>query len=434
MDGKFIDHEVILSGMMGGKLNIQQELQSGSALVHIIGLFFCIGLWSPKHLPFVFLLWAIYLVILGIRKQLQFTWKNPSLFWVVFYLAYAVGCLFTQDQVQANKYLEYKAIMLVVPALFLVIPKERLDIKRIKGWFIFAVTLLVLWECIRASMSGIRFENLTSSRLSIIHHPTYFGFFTFTAALFLWEFLKDESDNKWLLRVGIGFMLIMTIASFSMGMLLALICLFLVLFLVWLKKKTNALVMFLSLFILPFVLHIFLSETPRVKDEWFGITYYLGDFIENPEAFVRNRKYPLTGTETRMAMWTASWQVLEEHPLGVGTGNVDIYLAQKLRELNRPVLAERMYNPHNQYLQIAIEIGWIPCLLLVAFLFYLGRIFVRKKEYALLIFIACFAFNCLFESMLQRQSGLFLFVMWTSIPLYWLSVKNEESINRHTLS
>jgi O-antigen ligase len=81
-------------------------------------------------------------------------------------------------------------------------------------------------------------------------------------------------------------------------------------------------------------------------------------------------------------------------------------------------IADENYNPHNQYLQVAVEIGILGLML---FLVLLGMIFsyaIKWKNSLLFLICGNLAFNCIFESMLQRQSGIvfytFLILLLTS--------------------
>jgi hypothetical protein len=107
-----------------------------------------------------------------------------------------------------------------------------------------------------------------------------------------------------------------------------------------------------------------------------------------------------------------------QHPFGVGTGNVDDHLSYRLTLYGQTEMAKKdgengiQYNPHNQFLQTAVEIGVIGLLLLVTLFGSTLRFAWRHRNYALLIMTAALVFNSLFESMLQRQSGIVFFSFW----------------------
>ena len=117
-------------------------------------------------------------------------------------------------------------------------------------------------------------------------------------------------------------------------------------------------------------------------------------------------------------MWTVTLEEIALHPLGVGTGNVDAHLSGRLKKYGQLDLAKKdehgaiQYNPHNQFLQTGIEIGVLG---LLALLFMVGvtwRIARQHKNYLLMAVVASLVLNSLFESILQRQSGIVFYSFW----------------------
>jgi O-antigen ligase len=117
-----------------------------------------------------------------------------------------------------------------------------------------------------------------------------------------------------------------------------------------------------------------------------------------------------------------------QYPLGVGTGNVDEVLGSKLRSMHLPNLAKQNYNPHNQYLQTGVEIGIVGLLLLIGMVLYLIRKGWRQRNWLILAITANFAINMLFESMLQRQSGI-VFYAFILLLLSLYSDSKTETVS-----
>jgi len=152
--------------------------------------------------------------------------------------------------------------------------------------------------------------------------------------------------------------------------------------------------------------------TPGVNTQFQYSIDYLVEYWENPQEFFRSKQTYVGGSETRLIMWAASAQVFAEHPLGVGTGNVDDYLTDKLNEIGQPHMAKKKLNPHNQFLQTGVEVGIVGLTLLLLIVFYGIYYSIKTKNWLLLFLIISLAFNCLFESMLQRQSGIVFYTFW----------------------
>jgi O-antigen ligase len=138
-----------------------------------------------------------------------------------------------------------------------------------------------------------------------------------------------------------------------------------------------------------------------------------------------------TGNEVRLVMWTVTLEEIAKHPLGVGTGNVDAHLSQRLKQYGQLDLAKQdehdaiQYNPHNQFLQTGLEIGLFGLFVLLFFIVQTWRLARTYKSYLLMAVVASLVVNSLFESMLQRQSGIVFYAFWICL-LTVISVTNTK--------
>jgi O-antigen ligase len=123
----------------------------------------------------------------------------------------------------------------------------------------------------------------------------------------------------------------------------------------------------------------------------------------------------LQGNETRLILWNVSTKVCLKHPFGVGLGNLDFYMNQELNAVGHGQLAAKQNNPHNQFIQIAAEIGIVGLALFVFIIAYLFVIALHQKRLILFSLVLSFIIFCLFESMIQRQSGIIFFCYWFAI-------------------
>ena len=147
-------------------------------------------------------------------------------------------------------------------------------------------------------------------------------------------------------------------------------------------------------------------------------------YVQNPNlVFEKVRSNP-SGNQTRLLMWTISMQEFLEHPMGSGTANFDDKLGKRLRDRGLDDYAELKYNPHNQFLQVAVEIGVIGLLIFLSiFVCYFHM--ARKYRFDLLFWLTLnLAFNCLFESMFQRQSGIVFYVLMFCI--FTIYIQNRK--------
>lgn len=172
------------------------------------------------------------------------------------------------------------------------------------------------------------------------------------------------------------------------------------------------------LIVFPILLFFTVTNISGFKDEITNTTDALKSYVADPNKFVEGKNESLSGDQVRLVMWTVSVNAWSKNPWGVGTGNVDECLSRELKQIGQNELAklgdnrEIRYNPHNQFLQIGLEIGIIG---LFVFIFGMISAIIRgvsTKNWFLIVIVSCLLFNCLFESMLQRQTGIVFFTFW----------------------
>ncbi len=358
--------------------------------------------------------------VVGLSKKFlifRLNWLNTALF--LLYIAYAAGVLFTNHADVASRYLEYKLSLIIFPLLFS-FPTKKISLRIPAIVLILSVTALF---CIGLVNGAILYNGLhelayfQSSYFSIIHHPTYLSVYAVLGLGLLiygcqnrWRFFTKK--NAFLF----GSILILTqVLSMSLSGLLFLILFASVLILYLLKKKFGKTFFIATLIAMPLVFILTVKFVPGINTQFKNASDYLVEFINDPEAFYKNKQTYVGGSETRLIMWSAAAQVFIEHPLGVGTGNVDDFLSEKLVHIGQPSMAKKLYNPHNQFLQTGVEIGVIGLFILLFIIGYGVYYSFKTKNWLLLLLITNLAFNCLFESMLQRQSGIVFYTFWIGL-------------------
>jgi O-antigen ligase len=357
-------------------------------------------------------------VVYGIlKKELVFTFQLlPSLL-ALLYFIYLVYAIPTNHLPIALDFLEYKLSLLVFPFLFSFQPKFRLDWKYVCYSFLLAVTVLVFFDLIQASVNYSNSGMLNafySSALSPTHHPTYLTAFLSFAILLLLQlsWTSALAKFKWGFYGTIGLFVLMHIPLSSLSGMLFL-CLFfgLALLIYYAKKKRWGLIIFI--FCAGCVMGFsILRVQPSLKTNINNTVDLVASYAASPQKFIQSRPFPMQGNEARLVIWTVAFDIFMDHPMGVGLGNLEAMMHQRLVELGLNKQADLNYNPHNQYLQIAAELGIIGLLLFLGILLY-GIVWaISSKNWLLLLVILSLAINCLFESMLQRQSGIVFYCFW----------------------
>lgn len=370
------------------------------------------GLFNLNLLPILFLCLFV-LVAFGIsKKQLRFKLDLLPALFICLYLLYAFYAIFTRNPHQAGVYFENKLSFLLLPFLFSFRPTSKISFSPIiYGWVLGCLWLIInsFIHSFQCAANPINSGCFVASTFSFQHHPTYTSIFH-TVAFFFTIHAYRTKMKGFSLPITVLIAILLTLGIFLClslaGMLFFMFSL--AISIVWLiAKKWGRIWGIVSVLAFPFILYLLIFNVPRIEGEWSNATWYAEQYLKEPKTYVQNCKPPHSGTQTRLIMWTLSYQACLDYPLGVGTGNVDEVLAHYQRQYNQEDMIQYQYNPHNQYLQTWLEIGIFGLLILIAVFSIAIVVGIRSKNYLLIIVSSCLAFNCLFESIFQRQSGIF---------------------------
>jgi O-antigen ligase len=389
---------------------------------YLITLCLFTGLWIlfPHFTSFLLALFGITVVYGIIKKELVFTFHLLPALLVLLYILYLVYAIPTNHLPIALDFLEYKLSLLAFPFVLAFEPKFRVNWKYVFYSFLIAVLLLVIYDLAQASIhyskTGV-LNSFYSSALSPTHHPTYLTAFLSLAIMISLRFAKsaDSLKLKMIFWAMIGLLVLLHVPLASLSGMLFLVLFFSGVFIYSLVKKrkwARLLIMVISSFALIFSV---LKVQPSLNTNINNTINLVNEYTDSPKKFLQTRPFPMQGNEARLVVWTVAFDIFMEHPMGVGLGNLEEMMRQRLVELGLNQQAALNYNPHNQYLQIAAELGIIGLLLFLAILFY-GIVWaISSKNWLLLLVILSLAINCLFESMLQRQSGIVFYCFWISL-------------------
>jgi O-antigen ligase len=399
---------------------------------YCLGAFSIITLLFQKQAALAYLV-LIVLLIVGIsKKKVKFTFNFTTFLFILFYGLYVFYALYTNHVSDAFRYFENKLTFIVLPLFFFFLPKEKMAFKWTIRGFLIAVCLLALQSFVFSFTNYFKTHEIASfisTRFSYQHHPSYASVFYTFALLVSWNQRKKNAENYslyWLIPFSI-IQLFAILACMSLAGLLFLLVFFLAVFIHFLSTKIGKKKTLLFTAISPIVFYVLVLITPPLKSQWDDAKHFTVDFIDNPTTFVSDTTNADNGSSVRLIMWTIATQVLTEHPLGVGTANVDDYLYTKLTKLKQYKLAKKYYNPHNQYLQSGIEIGVIGLAVLLLLLIKATNLAWKQRNYLLLFIVVNLAFNMLFESMLQRQSGIVFYTFWiTFLVVFGAYFTNEN--------
>ena len=388
------------------------------------------------------LLPLVLLVIISWRKgHFEFRWNAIQWSWTLLYSIYLFYSILIWNDELSPKQIEYKLSWLIFPFIFSFVPKFKLEKKHVITGLTIGViiaSLLGIGKAIHACMTiGITLTSYTSSNICI-NHPTYFSA-TATIALILlienWNQSPLMNWPRWVKIVAVSFITFMILMSFSMAGFLFMAAITGLVFIHYLLKKETPKKIKLLIIAFPVLATFLLSQNDFIKGEFDNTRHALSHYIESPTKFIAQKNESQNGDEVRLIMWTATLLEIKDHPFGVGPTQIGQHLSQRLNALKQPKMAELNnhgevhYNPHNQYLQMALEIGWLPLciffLMLIKFII-MGMNNNKKSITAIALLLG---FHCLFESILQRQSGIVTFTFFITFCVFYLSVNSKKEID-----
>lgn len=391
-------------------------------------------LGAPKLNSLAIVVFAIATIFGAIKKQLVFRFNTILLLLIALYLCYVIGFFFTDNQQVAGKYLEYKMALALLPILFSFTSTGIFNYKVIflgllGGISVFGgLGLIDAFQCFGQQKLITCFN---SSLLSTAIHPSYMAAFVAIAIIILFFQYKEKTGikNKWLLLVLIGILTIYSLFLMSLAGMLFLALLYAIFIFIYFYQRFKWKGIFFSFVTLIIVGSVVTQIMPaKVKNEFTAPLAIVNEAFSHPKDYIQSRKYPISGSETRLMMWMMSTELLKEYPFGVGLGDLDDEFEYRFKKQNQLEFSIQHYNPHNQFLQLALELGIPVLLLLIVILFLIIKTAVKNRNWILLVVTANLIFNCLFESMLQRQYGLifYLLLICVLLPKEQILLKNKS--------
>ena len=328
---------------------------------------------------------------------------NPLLWLVGLYLLYCVGMLWTKDLKLGFDDLVIKLPMLVVPVLFLFVPKRMLVRRRLWLYAFAFVCGLVVFELFlfaKAVIAGGGIANILRTYGICLHH-TYRALACDMALIALYKMPLTRLFAWSAKRSAIVRFALMALLNFFVATMYSRMGFFLLL-------VADALIVIDTLFVrkvygetVAMLVIILLTIGLTFSNERFGKRYKTIHELENQKKDTKPKA-------DRPLIYSNALNLIGQNPiLGAGTGDVkqvmnDLYKSHGITEGN--------LNPHNQFLQTAIALGCVGLLLLLMIYFCFALRLFDRGAWLLVSAVLLSAVCMLTESVLERQMGVHLCV------------------------
>mgnify|MGYP006076496727 FL=1 len=357
-----------------------------------------------KGLPIIFLVLVSFIYFKKTKINFRFFLLNASL-----YIIYLLAFFFSNHKGAIGILLETSLSVLCLPLVFnVLISHVRFD-KRVRLKFYklfitstFIFSILILFN-IFIDDTTIYYSNWYTNKARTIiensrfigQHPIYASVFFGISILFAVDILKNTENkisNKAFYYSAILFNFFLLLFFLSKGVLLALlITLFAVFFMntKWTKKRIAFLLVSIFLISCLFTFN-------RRMNELINIDTYKSV----------NTNY---STGLRVGIYKCVYGLAKDNwILGYGPGNTQEVLNDCYAS-NSPVLLEKTYNSHNQYLDVLLKTGIFGLLVFLSFLI-INYVKAKKNKNFIVTYILIFYYIIfLIENILLRQSGVILF-------------------------
>jgi O-antigen ligase len=393
-----------------------------------------------KTLSLFLLLLVLVLNLFVNKNQTYFSnilnFKNPVLYLIGFYLLYCIGMFYSTDLKEGFRDLIIKLPLILLPIAVCLLPKRIITKKRLwRLFFAFALGLVVMqvYLLIMAlsnafSVEGFKVYKILYVNLAQKYHPTYLSLFTSFAFLFSYlvplnYILKSKKKALVIKTLVMTFFSVYNVLlSSRIGIIAMALGIVVVLFneLIFRKCLINTMIYFIVgvIYVASFLLigsydvrYVDIVNKTKIQNEKIKrsqglIVENFSDIVQNTAKFDSQRSVVLKNIDDI---------ILRAKFFGVGTGDVVNEMQDFYSDHDFNV--KRYYNPHNQFIQIAVSIGVVGLIFFILMLLLFSLPFWNKEGLIFLFSIGMLCVYMMTESIIERQQG----VHFVAFFLIWLS-------------
>lgn len=388
----------------------------------------------PKILPILIILLTANWVINPKNIKLSYkTITNNFTFstTAILYILYLIGILYSSNLNFGIKVVETKMSLLIFPLIYgsyINFTKEKMHhYLKFFTYGCIIYTLICLSYATYAYFKPVYIIindysfNLGANYfyytyLSVFFHPSYTAMYSvFALSIIFIELKKGVLKLNWIVILSIFLLTIFVLLLSSKAGWITLFILYtyVIVWLISLKKFISILYFTIPLTIAFLVFNVYYSPNvsqriPKVE----SIKKALFEKDQNNEVVTTSND----GNATRIFVWKASTELfLQNFLFGTGTGDSKEELLKKYLERGMTTEHQNELNSHNQFLNTAIALGVVGLVILLLSLLFPLYLSLTNKNYIITAFLIIVSFNMLFESMLERQTGVVFYAFFNTL-------------------
>ena len=391
----------------------------------------------------VMLVWTI-VGLWGIKVSLDKSDKYllaTEVSMLLFFAVNALSIVFSFDKVEGLKNLQSFLPFAIVPLMAMLYSNSLKDnyIRLLNFFVVGALTASVI--CLMSAfvrslyiVDGslvfnpyVGFRNqFVYTHLSIFLYTNTFAMcIVFAATVLLWALLFRSPRRRWLIYSGLALCILMIFLLSSrtnVYSLFAVLYLSVLVFYLRFRKLFHSLVLLIAV---TGLFWVFQTCNYRVMNLSKTVTSYITEEdIQLENGYLVRHPESIEGVNIRFKMWETGAKLMRRYWLtGCGIGDYKGVLRSEYQFDGIDEAYQKGYDQHNQYIETFATSGVVGGLLLLSIMIIALLSALRNRNYLLFCCLMVVAFNMLFESMLNRFSASFLFVV---IMLLSMQVKNSD--------
>ncbi len=331
---------------------------------------------------------------------------------IIIYLLLTISLIWTEKSELGIGSLQRRISFLLIP---LILPLYKFDKRHIRvGLTLFSSVILIL-SIISVFSSFYSFE-LIRQRQYFDVHRSYMSMYVAISSLFLLKERSKTYDKNKIILINLALVLYAMFAYIMISKVgvISLVLLYIFYFELYKKIKTYISIVILlgSVITLNSITDLHLANRFTQLYKELRRTYRT---LNNPNT--KEIWHELGSTGHRVLLYKSSVDLVMNSPFyGYGVGSTTREIKRQNWKNGYMRLGERYnLNAHNDFLQLALEMGILGLFLLAAL--YINLIFgsVRKKQMMFSYIFAIFLLNSFFESILVRQAGIIIFSLLVTL-------------------
>ena len=316
--------------------------------------------WKYIPITLAFLIYCLGFVLGFLRRKVRPKLNAGHVLWLAYYILLLLGLLWPHNTSEAGRQLEVQITLLIWPLTLGLWPALPAAWKnRVLQLFLWAASVSVVvqvawygYEYLTGATGG-QWVYVDVARWGMVpaHYQALYVSWAIVLVVHQWRLTRNRWYILWALVLG-ALLSLMAVRIQWIALPLAVLTygLFAVKRVRWIHAGYAALILALAVGTIAAVP----QTKQRLADTW--------NELRSIQGQVDGRQ-----TNPRVFLWSQGWEIVKDHPFGVGTGNENDTLAARMQKVDAVfwdgtttfLLNENYYNYHNTFLQQAARLGWL---------------------------------------------------------------------------